>query len=582
MAATTSRILVDVQGVSASRPDRPLFASLDLTLAAGDRVGLVGINGTGKTTLLSVLAGRTQPETGNVRRGRDLTVGYLDQEPELPAGTVSEIIGDEWRVKALLEKLDMGEFVNAHTSTLSGGQRKRVALAQVLYQEPDLLLMDEPTNHLDLPGVAWLAEQLNARRGGLLLVTHDRWLLDAVTTRTVELDRGASYVHEGGYAGYLEGRAKRELDAQRAEDVRQNLARKELAFLQRGARARRRKAKSRVREATAIVEGRPQAAAREGDLSLGEFGARRLGRTTIELKGVGFSHPGSGPLFSGLDLWLDPRERLGIVGGNGTGKSTLLDIIAGVREPSSGSVEQGRTVHVSYLDQMGRELDPQLRVREAVVGPHRKADYKDAALLERFWFDKDAQFARIETLSGGERRRLQLLLVLAERPNVLVLDEPSNDLDLDTLWALESELDAFEGAVVMVSHDRALLERVTSRVLVVEDGTARLLIGGIDGWDAHNAARYSPQSQSQSKSKVAKKPPVKRRRSPTHLARLIQKAEAEMASLEQRRDEIGAQLSESGMGHEELAALGAELAQVASKLSAAEEQWMKLSEEAEE
>ncbi|MFV1990338.1 MAG: ABC-F family ATP-binding cassette domain-containing protein [Acidimicrobiales bacterium] len=580
MATPTSRILVDVQGVSASRPDRPLFASLDLTLAAGDRVGLVGINGTGKTTLLNVLAGRVEPETGTVRRGRDLTVGYLDQEPVLPEGTVAEAIGDQWRAKALLEKLDMGDFANADTATLSGGQRKRVALAQVLYQEPELLLMDEPTNHLDLPGVAWLAEQLNARRGGLLLVTHDRWLLDAVTSRTVELDRGASYVHEGGYAGYLEGRAKREEDAQRAEDVRRNLARKELAFLQRGVRARRRKAKSRVREATAIVEGRPQAAARGGDLCLGEFGTRRLGRTTIELEGVGFAHSGSAPLFSGLDLWLDPRERLGIVGGNGTGKSTLLDIIAGVRQPTSGSVERGRTVHVSYLDQMGRELDPQLRVREAVVGPHRKADFRDAALLERFWFDKDAQFARIETLSGGERRRLQLLLVLAERPNVLLLDEPSNDLDLDTLWALESELDSFEGAVVIVSHDRALLERVTSRVLVVEDGFAHNLPGGIDGWDAHEATRYKPQPDA--KPKATKKASNKRRRSPTHLARLIQKAETDMARLEQRKQHIGSELSKAGVGHEALAELGAELARVGSELAEVEEQWMKLSEEAEE
>lgn len=579
MSAPVPRILVDVKGVSASRPDRPLFAELDLTLAAGDRVGLVGINGTGKTTLLNVLAGRTEAETGSVRWGKETTIGYLDQEPVLPSGTVGDVIGEEWQAQALLDKLGMSGFISASTETLSGGQRKRVALAMVLHQEPELLLLDEPTNHLDLDGVAWLAGLLRNWRGGLLLVTHDRWLLDAVTTRTVELDRGASYVHEDGYSGYLLGRAQREVHAQQAEDVRQNLARKELAFLQRGARARRRKAKSRVKDATAIVEGKKQAAARAGDLSLNEFGTRRLGRSTIDLETVSFSFAGEAPLFDGLDLSIDPRDRLGIVGANGTGKSTLLDILAGEKQPTSGKVNTGQTVHVSYLDQMGRELNPNDRVREAVVGPDRKADYKDAALLERFWFDKDAQFARIETLSGGERRRLQLLLVLADRPNVLILDEPSNDLDLDTLRALEDELDSFEGAVVIVSHDRALLERVTNRVLLVEHGSARFLPGGMDGWDdsrgSDQKAAGKEKAKAPSKTKVNKK-----RRSPTHLASLITKAEAKMASLEERKIEITEELSVAGLDHVQLAALGEELGTVTAGLHDAEERWLALSEEA--
>ncbi len=324
--------------------------------------------------------------------------------------------------------------------------------------ESVLLILDEPTNHLDIDAIAWLEERLAAHRGGLVLVSHDRHVLDRVTTRILELDRGRSHVHDGGYASYLDARFEREERAATAESVRRNLARAELAWLRRGAPARTRKPKARIEAATAIVEGRAAAAARTGELDLA-FGAARLGDRVIELEGVGHRFADDRGLFRGVDLALDPRERLGIVGPNGAGKSTLLDVLAGRIAPAEGTATIGTTVQLGVYDQRGRELDLQQRVRDAVAGPTRQPDWEDAAFLERFWFDTDAQWAPIGLLSGGERRRLQLVLTLRDKPNVLLLDEPTNDLDLDTLRVLEDVLDTWPGAVVVVSHDRVFLDR---------------------------------------------------------------------------------------------------------------------------
>ncbi len=437
----------------------------------------MGLNGCGKSTLLGIMAGTVEPESGQVRRGRDVRIAVLDQDPSLvgPSARDALLAGGasaSWEAEAVADRLGLGELLDAPVDQLSGGQAKRVALARALVTPSDLLILDEPTNHLDIDAIAWLEDRLVEYRGGLVLVTHDRHFLDRITNRVLELDRGAGYVHEGGYDAYLEGRAVREEQAAKAEDRRRNLARTELAWLRRGAPARTSKPKARIESATAIVEGRAQAAARAGDLPL-HAGTPRLGDRVVELHGVGHHFGGGAPLFEGLELLLDPRERLGIVGPNGTGKSTLLDIMAGRIRPSAGSVEVGSTARVGYYDQRGRDLDPDQRVRDAVVGGHREADWRDAALMEAFWFDGDAQWAPIGLLSGGERRRLQLLLVLAERPNVLFLDEPTNDLDLDTLRQLEDFLEDWPGALVVVSHDRAFLERTVADVIVL-DGTGSI------------------------------------------------------------------------------------------------------------
>ncbi|MBA3654629.1 MAG: ABC-F family ATP-binding cassette domain-containing protein, partial [Actinobacteria bacterium] len=477
-------ILVDADRVSMSRPGRVLFGDLSLTLSTSDRLGVVGINGTGKSTLLRVLAGEVEPESGVVRRGRDVRISALGQRPHLPSGTVRQAVGEGWQAAAVLDRLGMGPLTETPVELLSGGQAKRTALARVLLNESDLLVLDEPTNHLDLDAIAWLEDRLAQHRGGLILVTHDRHVLDRVTTRVLELDRGRDYLHEGGYVAYLEGRAERDERAEAAERTRRNLARRELAWLRRGAPARTRKSKARIASATALVDGRAPAAARTDALNL-YMGTPRLGDKVIELTGVAHRYDGGPTLFDGVDLLVDPRERLGVIGANGSGKSTLLDIVAGRTVPAAGRVDVGPTVRLGYYDQTGAALDPSMRVRDAVVGPPGVPGPGETLLLERFWFDRDAQRAPIGTLSGGERRRLQLLLLLLGRPNVLLLDEPTNDLDLDTLRALEDFLEDWPGALFVVSHDRAFLERTVEEAVVLDGqgGVARVN-GGYATWEA--------------------------------------------------------------------------------------------------
>ncbi len=329
-------ILVDVERVAMSRPGRPLFSDLSLTISTGDRLGIVGLNGCGKSTLLSVVTGETTPEAGTVRRGRDVRIAHLAQRPVLPAGpvlaAVEQAAEHPWEAAAVLDHLGMAELVEADTGRLSGGQAKRVALARTLVEASDLLILDEPTNHLDIDAIAWLEERLAGYRGGLVLVTHDRHVLDRVTTRVLELDRGTGYLHDGGYDAYLEGRAEREEQAASNESSRRILARKELAWLRRGAPARTRKPKARIASATAIVESRAEPAARQGIPDL-HLGTPRLGDKVIDLHDVAYGHDGGPVLFEGVELLLDNRERLGLVGPNGVGKSTFLDLLADRRHP---------------------------------------------------------------------------------------------------------------------------------------------------------------------------------------------------------------------------------------------------------
>ena len=604
-------ILLDATGLAASRPGRQLFEDVSLNLSSGDRLGLVGINGTGKSTLLRVLAGKTEPESGTLRPGRGARVVMLDQADDLPAGTVHQAVAPgshperEWEVDAILSRLGIGDLADVSTDRLSGGQAKRVALARALVEVgpgggPDddsvLLILDEPTNHLDIDAISWLEDRLAGHRGGLILVTHDRHVLDRLTTRILELDRGKAFVHEGGYSSYLAARDERDEQAATAESVRRNLARKELAWLRRGAPARTAKPKAHIRSATAIVTGKAEAPARRGEMPL-HVETPRLGDQVVELHGVGHRFGADAPwLFRHVDLLLDPRERLGVVGPNGAGKSTLLQIMAGRIAPAEGRVTTGSTVELAFWDQRGADLDPEMRVRDAVAGPARKADWSDSSLLERFWFDGDAQWAPIGTLSGGERRRLQLLLTLAKRPNVLLLDEPTNDLDLDSLRALEDFLDDWPGALVVVSHDRAFLERTVADVVVIDDThDVERLPGGYAGWEAHrrqvgtaagatSAARSTKGAASTTPKAEAKGAarPAPATRSPSTLSRLMKDAEKEMRRLDKARTALVDKLAATDpVDHQGLAAVGHDLAEIDAKLGETEERWLALGAELE-
>ena len=598
-------ILVDVDKVTVTRPERDLLREVSLTLSGGDRVGVVGINGTGKSTLLRIIAGVDEPEAGTVRRGNGVSIAVLDQAADLPPGTVREAVGGAWEGEAILDRLGMGAKLDADTGALSGGEARRVALAKVLLADADLMILDEPTNHLDLGAIRWLEERLAAHRGGLIVVAHDRHLLDQVVTRVVELDRGQAHIHEGGYDAYLEGRARREELEARAEQVRRSLAKRELAWLRRGAPARTSKSKAHIARAKAVVEHQAAAEARTSELDL-HLDVPRLGDKVIDLHGVGHRYEERW-LFRYLDLSLGPRERLGIVGLNGSGKSTLLDVISGRVEPLEGTIERGTTVQLGYHDQVGVDLDPEQRVREAVTGGKRDISWQDQRLMERFWFDDDAQWAPIRLLSGGERRRLQLILVLTAHPNVLLLDEPTNDLDLDTLRALEDFLDEWPGALVTVSHDRAFLERTVDDVIVLDgEGSAGRYPGGYAAWeDAQHLRGKRRRALSASSSGPAPDPtgpdrppsdsalsegaqsdsapsvPARPRRSSSTIGHELRQVEKSMARLERQVASLTDELAAVGDDHERLRQLGSDLSTRQGELAEAEERWLALSEELE-
>jgi ABC transport system ATP-binding/permease protein len=581
-------VLVDLQQVAVRRIDRVLFEGLSLTISDGDRIGVVGINGAGKSTLLRILSGVDAPGEGRVRRGRGSRVGFLDQVPRLPPGTVRAAVGEGWEAEATLDRLGMAAAADVAVAELSGGEAKRVALARVLTHPAELLVLDEPTNHLDLGAVAWLEKRLVAFRGGLVLVTHDRHLLDRLTTRILELDRGRSYMHDGGYASYLEARAEREERAESAESTRRNLARRELAWLRRGAQARSRKPQARVDAAVRLIEDRPADPPRRATLEV-TGDTPRLGDKVIECTGVAFRYDGGPMVLRGVDLVLGRRERLGIVGANGSGKSTLVDLLAGRRRPTMGTVEVGPTVVAGCYDQRGSTIDPQARVQDLVAGPHRTpGSLADVELMKRFSFSGDLPFARVETLSGGERRRLQLLLVIARRPNVLLLDEPTNDFDLDTLRALEDFLEDWPGALVVVSHDRTFLERTTERLVAVEAGGRVCAVpGGVSGWMARvqGAEPRRPgmgrsPSASPGRATATRTRPGVTADNRLPIRRLLREAEKNVAQLTRRRDGIVASLT-AGSDHVEMTRLGGELAVAQDALDKAEEAWLALAEEAE-
>jgi ATP-binding cassette subfamily F protein uup len=493
--------LVNLERVTVSFGTAPLLDRVSLGVAEGDRVGVVGRNGSGKTTLLRALTGVAPPDSGRVTTARGLQIGYLRQDDDLDAGSSvrANVLGGradhEWAadsstrevVHVLLAGLDLDRTVDG----LSGGERRRTSLAQLLLTEHDLVVLDEPTNHLDVEAVDWLARRLRSLSAALVIVTHDRWFLDAVTTTTWELHDGVVDAYDGGYASYVLARAERDRQAGAEESRRKNLARKELAWLRRGAPARTAKPKFRIDAANAIIEGEPPPRDR---MSLERFATSRLGRDVVDVEDVTLAR-GDKTVLRDVTWRLGPGDRVGLVGVNGVGKTSLLRLISGDLAPDRGRVKIGRTVELGQLTQDLANLDEGQRVLDSVeeialVSRTTTGEVTASSLLERFGFTGDRLVARIGDLSGGERRRLQVLRLILEQPNVLLLDEPTNDLDIDTLVVLEDYLDTWPGTLVVVSHDRYFLERVCDTIYgLLGDGSVRMLTRGVDDFLVAVAAR---------------------------------------------------------------------------------------------
>ena len=499
--------LVTAEHLTKSYTERLLFNDTDFSINEGDKIGLIGINGTGKSTLLKMVAGLEEPDQGTIIRGRNLDIRYLPQNPVFKSGeTVLESIlreneGHEhvWdlesQAKAMLNKLGISDHTEV-VDHLSGGQKKRVALASVLLSTAQLLILDEPTNHLDSEMADWLEDYLKRFKGALLMITHDRYFLDSVTNRIVELDNGKLYSYQANYEGFLELKAER-MDMEKAsERKRQSILRVELEWMKRGARARSTKQKGRIMRYEALRDAKGPVEEEHVEM---ESISSRLGRTTVELSDICKAY-GDKVLIRDYTYFFLKNDRIGYIGPNGSGKSTLMKIIAGWEKPDSGTVEIGQTVKIGYFSQENEDMDTSCRVIDYIRNVAEYVKTKDGSIsasqmLERFLFPPSVQYTVIEKLSGGERRRLYLLKILMSAPNVLILDEPTNDLDIRTLMILEDYLDSFQGIVITVSHDRYFLDRVVNRIFAFEgNGVLRQYEGGFTDYQAKKEMEQENQT----------------------------------------------------------------------------------------
>lgn len=472
--------LVTIEHLKKSYTERLLFDDADFSINEDEKIGLIGINGTGKSTLLKIVADLEEPDEGTVVRGRNLHWRYLPQNPVFTAGDtiLQSIVKDnerhehlwnlESQAKTMLTKVGIFDF-DAKVETLSGGQRKRVALVSTLMSETDLLILDEPTNHLDSQMSEWLEEYLKKFKGAVLMITHDRYFLDSVTNRIVELDKGKLYRYQANYEGYLKLKAERLDMAAATERKRQSILKVELAWMQRGARARSTKQKAHIQRYEALRDQKGPEFDKEVEL---DSVSSRLGKTTVEIQGLCKAY-GEKVLLQDFNYIFLRNDRIGIIGPNGSGKSTLMKMIAGWVKPDSGNIQIGQTVKMGYFSQENEAMDESLKVIDYIRNVAEYIQTKDGSItasqmLERFLFPSSVQYTTISRLSGGEKRRLYLLRILMEAPNILLLDEPTNDLDIQTLTILEDYLDGFSGIVIAVSHDRYFLDRMVQRIFAFE------------------------------------------------------------------------------------------------------------------
>lgn len=583
--------LVNLESVTHGFGTRILLDDVSLGLGAGDVIGVVGRNGDGKTTLLRILTGDLVPDSGRVTIANNASIGVLSQASVgHDTQTVREWIVDGepdhvWAADAgrrgVVEALLPGFDLDRRLETLSGGERRRVGLVAVLLAPHDLIVLDEPTNHLDVEAIAFLAEYLQGRiRAGLamLVVSHDRWFLDAVCNRIWEVHDGVVDPYDGGYAAYVLARVERQRQAAANEARRKNLATKELAWLRRGAPARTSKPKFRIEAANVLIAGEPEP---RDKFALQQFSVTRLGKDVFDLTNVDYRIEDR-TLLDRLTWSIGPGDRIGLVGVNGAGKTTLLDLLADNREPDGGKIKRGRTLRLGYLSQTVGELDDSDRVlasvkrlkEETKLATGREASA--SSLLEEFGFTGDKLVARIGDLSGGERRRLQFLRLLLSEPNVLILDEPTNDLDIDTLNVIEDYLDGWPGTLIVVSHDRYFLERITDYTYaMLGDGSVALLPGGVDEYLERRAAAKAAASATQQASATApRSDAATQRQRKKDLARI----EGQLEKVTKEIDSLHAEMADAASDFERLGTLDSKLRDAEARLSELEEAWLEAAE----
>jgi len=602
--------LVTAEHLTKSYTERLIFDDTDFSINEGDKIGLIGVNGTGKSTLLKLVAGLEEPDSGTIVRGRNLAIRYLSQNPVFEKGeTVLESIIREndghdhvWdfesQAKSMLNKLGITDHHEV-VDHLSGGQKKRVALASVLLSTADLLILDEPTNHLDSEMAEWLEDYLKRFRGALLMITHDRYFLDSVTNCIVELDNGKLYRYQANYEGFLELKAER-MDMERAsERKRQSILRVELEWVKRGARARTTKQKGRLQRYEDLKNQKGPTEEQSVEM---ESVSSRLGRTTVELSDICKAY-GDKVLIKDYTYFFLKNDRIGYIGPNGSGKSTLMKIIAGWGKPDSGTIEIGQTVKMGYFSQENEDMDTSLKVIDYIKNVAEYVKTKDGSIsasqmLERFLFPPSVQYTVIGKLSGGERRRLYLLKILMEAPNVLILDEPTNDLDIKTLMILEDYLDSFQGIVITVSHDRYFLDRVVRRIFAFEgNGVIRQYEGGFTDYQIRKESELEAMGMSGgsgagvkgAKAAASAEEPAKKTEKPRERKLKFTYAEQrewdtiedDMAALEEKIVELDEQIAASATNYGKLRELMAAKEETEAKLEEKMERWMYLNDLAE-